>query len=576
MIPARVMSRVRVVSPRVSSSFFNFLKQIQYLLLTAWPSSKCTANFSHFKTYAGASCTGSRYYHENWDVTMKSYRRNTKETLSTMIGNHHSCKWCDIDNMCHSYNEKQPPASLCKIDDYIEYQSTCPLEPAYPTEPPEFLGDWMSALLQISSFSSTPLSELSLPGTHDSLSYDLSLTLAKDGVDDRDRLSKILRELSILRPNELEEVIRLQAQSQKLDIYQQLNNGIRFIDFRITYESKEIEGNKPDWYSLHSLLSNHPAYVYLEAIREWMEQHSEEVVVIWFSRHGSVSDRSESAYPQTPVSAKRFFWRFVEDLFDGVMIDKTISDYRTTGIQDLVARNHRMIPFVSDYEEFTGSSVHGYDSRCIKNSFKGRVFDEVNTYHAQREYFFSHGDVNEEQWFDLLGMNSAVEEWQVESALKKRFIPFNIFDICASSVNIPGNLMCPTSLLDVEQLQNYYNQHILAEAYDAFASGAVKDVHFPNAFYLDGLDFDGSLRTGTMTLEGRSHPDASKDYSQKKYAFVDTIIAYNLEKVCKVPLEFLDVAACQALQTCVEERIARYPALRWQEPAFGRRDDWPL
>jgi hypothetical protein len=79
-----------------------------------------------------------------------------------------------------------------------------------------------------------------------------------------------------------------------------------------------------------------------------------------------------------------------------------------------------------------------------------------------------------------------------------------------------------------------------------------------------------------MTLEGRSHPDASKDYSQKKYAFVDTIIAYNLEKVCKVPLEFLDVAACQALQTYVEERIARYPALRWQEPAFGRRDDWPL
>lgn len=535
--------------------------------------------FTQLYSWIGAPCTGSRYFHDAVQVsaTTRSLRRdNEKDTFSATaaLANHPSCTWSNLDQRCHPSHHIN---TIFSSADDIEYQSACPLEPAYPAESPDFLGDWMSALMKISTFSSTPLSALSIPGTHDSLSYDLSLTLAHDAVDDHDRLSKILRELSILRrPNEVEEFIRLQAQSQKLDIVQQLDNGIRFIDFRITYESKETGQSKADWYSLHSVLSTCPAAVYLKEVRDWMEEHPQEVVVVWFSRHGSVSDRGESAYPNTPISAKLQFWRIVEEIFDGVLIDTSVSDYRTTEIKELVARNHRLVPFVSDYEEFTDSSVHGYDSKCINNEDRGGIFHEVETYEEQREYFFSRHNVDEDKWFDLLGMNTAAEEWQIESALKLRFLPFHIFDSCSSAVNIPGNQMCPTSLLDIAQLQNYYNQRVLAEAYESYASGAVDEIHFPNAFYLDGLDVDGSVRTGTMTLEGRSRPGALKEYNQTRYAAVDTIIAYNVEKVCKSSLKMSDQASCQNLQTYLEGRISRYPAQRWQEPALGRRDDWPM
>lgn len=94
---------------------------------------------------------------------------------------------------------------------------------------------------------------------------------------------------------------------QGLNITQQLDSGIRFIDFRIMYTagpntSESLHGVIPnrsaltalpradytdyDWYCMHFGETNHKAVTYLEAIRDWLQAHPTEIVMIWFSKHG--------------------------------------------------------------------------------------------------------------------------------------------------------------------------------------------------------------------------------------------------------------------------------------------------
>ena len=170
----------------------------------------------------------------------------------------------------------------------------------------------MSHLMQITAFSAAPLSSITLPGTHDSLSYDLSLTVSEGGIDDQQKISEWLRRLSIIEPNEIEEFIRLQAATQKLDIIQQLDNGIRFVDLRIELEHKSV-GDSNDatsesaWYSIHCLQSNYEVDHYLRLIHSWMTEHPNEIIVIFLSRRGGTDAVGEDAYPNTPLEEKRQF-----------------------------------------------------------------------------------------------------------------------------------------------------------------------------------------------------------------------------------------------------------------------------
>ena len=329
------------------------------------------------------------------------------------------------------------------------------------------LSNWMGSLLHLKSFRNSALSSISLPGSHDCLSYDLSLSLSFTAADSYEEIIKVISDINVL-PKEIEEMIRLSGQSQKLDIVQQLNNGIRFLDFRIMFERKVIDGSQstPDWYGIHSLLTNQPAIEYLKDIRDWLDEHSNEIVVIWISREGSTSQTGEEAYPKVLIDEKHKFWSRIMDLFQGLMLDTTTSDFWSTSIHDLIERNHRLVAFVSDHEEFTNSSSFAYDGKMIENTYDGSAYQERIRLEQQREYLFqSHKEKDRsKQVFHLLGMNTASTDWQFISALKKRFLPIDPFDTCFKKVNIPGNEICPTSLFDITQLQNYYNQIIFSEA----------------------------------------------------------------------------------------------------------------
>ena len=128
-------------------------------------------------------------------------------------------------------------------------------------------------------FNTLHLLDLSLPGTHDTLSYDLSTRVSDAGTEDMYKLAEVLHTYTKAIPDSIEDFIRQQATTQDLDITQQLDNGIRFLDLRIMYEYSDSA--TADWYSLHMMQTISPAMFYLNKIRNWMDAHPQEIVVIW-------------------------------------------------------------------------------------------------------------------------------------------------------------------------------------------------------------------------------------------------------------------------------------------------------
>lgn len=140
--------------------------------------------------------------------------------------------------------------------------------------------------------------------------------------------------------------------------------------------------------------SNNLAVTYLKQIRQWMDEHPSEVVIMWVSRHGSVCD---TEFPDTPESAMQVrcppaplcillclflccatpdhaivcvvrvrvyvcvvvcqeFYGNLTSIFQGLLFDHSESTLNETTISTLVQRNHRMVLYVSDYYKFTGNT----------------------------------------------------------------------------------------------------------------------------------------------------------------------------------------------------------------------------
>jgi len=193
------------------------------------------------------------------------------------------------------------PSSLYRYDD------TCPVK--RPIESP-VLSSWMAHTMPV--IEHLTLLDLSLPGTHDTLSYDLSTRVSDGGADDFIKLAEVLHQYTKVVPTGAEDYIRQQSQTQDLDITTQLNNGVRFLDLRIMYEYTD---KNPDWYSLHFMESESPALKYFTEIKQWMDAHPSEIVVMWVSKHGTECSTGLDQYPNTPVDVKQAYWQKISDLF---------------------------------------------------------------------------------------------------------------------------------------------------------------------------------------------------------------------------------------------------------------------
>ncbi|GMH90995.1 hypothetical protein TL16_g11929 [Triparma laevis f. inornata] len=523
-----------------------------------------------------ATCTGMSHLLDAGSPTSAGQSENPQhlegeedEQLGTqLIG----CNWCPDDNSCHAYGSL---FNKCSSDTYLKFPDVCPTD--YPSSTtPDFLPDWMGSLNAV--LGNLTVLDLSLPGTHDSLTYDLSTTVSDGGIDDYPELSKILNLFSgsvDIIPGQIEDFIRQQARTQGLTITQQLDNGVRFIDFR---QIKEGEGG---WYSLHCLESNNLSFTYLKEIKEWLQLHPQEVVVAWITKHGNGGATGDDAYPGVKAEDKQAYWSQVVDLFSDLIIDTTVSSPNSTSLNDLIARSHRFIPYLGDYEEFASDDLKKYalDGSLVDNQLGSSVETEVNSYQSEKDAFSSAAETKKNDKLSnrlyLRSMATSSPGCQIEAAAYMKFDPFANSDdqikSCTSGCfDIPSLVgWCPTSLMDVAQMGAYYKQLTLEMAYNNFDQGW----EFPNAIYLDSLDVDGTIRVGTTLPWGVEKDDDVAEHKTSRYPYADTLIGFNVKLACKLGQG--DEEKCTEFTNMIDERRKVYEIEVWDDGKYGRSKDWP-
>ena len=96
-----------------------------------------------------------------------------------------------------------------------------------------FLSNWMGEFASVwsSPRASPTLLDISVPGTHDSMTSDLSTTVSDNAEDVSPAVAYLLHTFSEYVP-ELGAFVRNQSTTQTLHMTAQLDAGMRFIDFR--------------------------------------------------------------------------------------------------------------------------------------------------------------------------------------------------------------------------------------------------------------------------------------------------------------------------------------------------------
>ena len=506
----------------------------------------------------GSACTLSRYHHVQSSSSLR--KESFKSNVDGTFHNHKpKCVWNLSNASCSSASSNTTENNTSTA----RFECECPYGPdPYPDVPPDLLPDWIGTLFynnhsMCRTFStSTRIVDWSWPGTHDSLSYDLSLIVSDDGIDQMEWLADLFHNSKIsFEHGELQDFIRVQAKTQQLTITQQLDNGIRFLDLRMMYE----EGQK-EWYSLHCLQSNQPIATYWQHIRDWLDAHPHELVILWLSRHGNPYATGEDQYPQVPRTAKQAIWDTYRNIMDGLLVNTTTFPHplNETTISDLIHANMRVVTLVSDYEEFTGSSPLALDAaRTLQNKWDatGGMFDKSTTLETHCHYMADAAEnnaaVSHKGGLTLLAMNTAASKWPVIVAAQERFLGWTV-PFAKHKCKIPDTAWCPESVLDMAQLASYYNQIVLN------TSLSTPHTAFPHAFYLDALDYNGTIRTGSQLLDGTQRDDTG---SSQRFAYVDTLLQYNMAQ---------SQCGDDDLPASMRARLQAYPAQFWDEPSRGR------
>ncbi len=497
------------------------------------------------------------------------------------LSEQNNCRFCSFKESstlgkCYDFKNDKSAEMICNSTQntrLMRFNDECPVKAPIETN---FLSNWMGEVIDI--IGSQPLLSLALPGTHDSLTDDLSLIVSDGGADDYLKLAEILHKVSEMGhnqigPYELEDWIRCQSQTQDLSVTSQLNNGIRFIDFRIMYEYSD---KNPDWYSLHFMETVENAITYFIAIKNWLELHPSEVVVLWLSKHGNTDATGEDQYPKTPVEVKQAFWNSIINVFKNLLTDFTQTQINTTPLQEMIARNHRIVIYASDYAEFTNNSKYALNANLIQNHVGPGVSNETAAILWERELFGQVKDIKNEiginQGFLLMSMATSVPYEQMFYSAMIRFLPERSSqeDIlkCAAAFNIPGMMWCPQTLLDISNLENYYKQITLDEVYNGIGD-------YPNAIYINAVDYKGLIRTGTEVLWGGNGNGRSTNEEHKEtgYAYVDSIIGYNINQICN-KISTSHESNCAKMQYVIENRRQQFPIKLWNDSTYGRLVDW--
>ena len=424
--------------------------------------------------------------------------------------------------------------------------------------------------------------DLVFPGTHDTLTADLSDRIADNANDISPRLAKILHDLA---PQELiGSFIRDQATSQALYVTELLQAGTRFFDFRITYTKGPHLGEPYDWYGLHFVETKAKALTYLKTIIDWLNSPEgvDEIVVVWFSRHGDTCETGTNQYPGVSVAEKQAFWASIKSVIGPLLINASDMPPNATSVDTCRDAGQRVLVYTSDWKEFTGSDPAPLNAcRHIANLHNGDFLNETIGYREQLDAYRGYAEQRQidaaTNIFSLVRLAVSSPDFQIEAAAKLRYIPFGHAEVrakCASGFNLPNvTEWCPETLLDLTQLANYYSQLTLEIAHNS------PGYAFPNAFYVDAVTSTGGIRTGTTPL---NQPPGPQPHALSEYAYVATVVDWFRAWRCSTASALPDVSSGQSIADLCASAGAALATLRaaapiqtWSDPASGRLDGWP-
>ena len=353
--------------------------------------------------------------------------------------------------------------------------------------PRSWMGD---ARVADSRFGDLSLWRMTLPGSHDTLSYDLS-----------DELTELPS-----APPAVGNIVRTFAVTQSLSITDQLDAGIRFLDFRVM--------RSPDggWYGTHTVRTRRPALDYLAEIARWLDASDGEYLVVFLSRHGAECLKGEDQYPHVAIADKQDFWAQFESAARGHIMQ---ARHITSSLSSLRAtRRSGMFVLASDHEEMTGNSSMALDACAWLNNTGGGGRPSRWQYSDDRLYMKDLLSPERSGKYYLRSMASAASREEVLAHIaSESWVPTRWRSIadsdCARAYGLPvPSGYCAPDLSSLGKFCNYYNRRVLIDYLNLGAH--------PNAFYVDMVTVDGGLQVS----------DADE------FDFYGLVMVMNINSVC--------------------------------------------
>ncbi|KAK2820938.1 hypothetical protein Q5P01_023897 [Channa striata] len=162
--------------------------------------------------------------------------------------------------------------------------------------------DWMSQLPP--ELHNIPLFNLAIPGSHDSMSYDLDINSSIIEPDKLKKLSKIYCARKIL--------LKWGA-TQEETITKQLDSGVRYFDLRIA--RKPHDSNPTKLYFYHGLYTRSDVESVLRDFSTWAERHPKEILILALSHFKGFDKKNEEQLHSHLIS-------FIKSLFGTKVIHR--------------------------------------------------------------------------------------------------------------------------------------------------------------------------------------------------------------------------------------------------------------
>ncbi|XP_072311942.1 PI-PLC X domain-containing protein 1-like [Eucyclogobius newberryi] len=236
----------------------------------------------------------------------------------------------------------------------------------------ERYSDWMCSLPPDKH--NIPLWHLVIPGSHDSMSYNLDIN---SSIIEPDMLKKY-SSLCCVRS-----LLMKWGKTQEANITEQLNAGARYFDLRIARKENDPDPNRLYFY--HGLLTRTDVETVLTSINAWAELHPREVIILALSHFKGFGSGAEQQHLHKHLTS------FITTLFSSRLVPKPVSNDDPPTLQKCWDNKYNVIVSY-DYSEantqpqFWFKILYFYGDSMDPSTIEKRLSNDVKI--ASSAYFY--------------------------------------------------------------------------------------------------------------------------------------------------------------------------------------------